>query len=80
MSATLHIGNYGSHGVEESTAAAAGVRLQACRLPEAATATAIAALIGLSAANPDRFIAEQNVDPATALRPRVLRRRAPANP
>jgi Domain of unknown function (DUF4173) len=40
---------------------AAGVRLRGWWLPEAAVATAVAALLGLAAANPDGFIAERNV-------------------
>lgn len=40
---------------------AAGVRLRGRWLPEAAVATAAAALLGLAAANPDGFIADRNV-------------------
>lgn len=40
---------------------AAGVRLRGRWLAEAAVATAVAALLGLAAANPDGFIAGQNV-------------------
>jgi Domain of unknown function (DUF4173) len=40
---------------------AAGVRLRGRWLPEAAVATAVAALLGLAAADPDAFIAEHNV-------------------
>jgi len=40
---------------------AAGVRLRGRWLPEAAVATAVAALLGLAAANPDAFIAGHNV-------------------
>lgn len=40
---------------------AAGVRLRGRWLPEAASAAAVAALIGLAMANPDRFIAERNI-------------------
>jgi Domain of unknown function (DUF4173) len=40
----------------------AGVRLRARRLPEAAVAAAVAALLGLAILNPDRFIADRNVD------------------
>jgi hypothetical protein len=41
---------------------AAGVRLRARWLPRAVLGTAVAALLGLAALNPDRFIAAQNVD------------------
>jgi Domain of unknown function (DUF4153) len=41
---------------------AAGVRLRGSWLPEATVAAAIAALLGLVALNPDRFIADRNVD------------------
>jgi len=41
---------------------AAGVRLRASWLPGVAVATAMAALLGIVALNPDRFIAERNVD------------------
>lgn len=40
---------------------AAGVRLRGRWLPEAAVATAVAALLGLAAANPDGLIADRNV-------------------
>jgi FtsH-binding integral membrane protein len=40
---------------------AAGVRLRGRWLPEAATAAAVVALLGLAAGNPDRFIAEHDV-------------------
>jgi hypothetical protein len=40
---------------------AAGVRLRAGWLPEAVVASAVAALLGLGAANPDGFIADRNV-------------------
>lgn len=40
---------------------AAGVRLRGRWLPEAAVATAVAALLGLAAINPDGFIADRNV-------------------
>ena len=40
---------------------AAGVRLGGRWLPEAAVATAVAALLGLAAANPDGLIADRNV-------------------
>ncbi|HEY6747548.1 MAG TPA: DUF4173 domain-containing protein [Mycobacteriales bacterium] len=40
---------------------AAGVRLRGRRLPEAAVAAAVAALLGLAAANPDGLIADRNV-------------------
>lgn len=40
---------------------AAGVRLRARRLPEAAVAAAVAALLALAVADPDRFVAERNV-------------------
>jgi hypothetical protein len=41
---------------------AAGVRLRAAWLPRAVAATAAAALLGLVALNPDRFIADRNID------------------
>jgi hypothetical protein len=41
---------------------AAGVRLRARWLPRAVVATGIAALLALAALNPDRFIAERNID------------------
>jgi hypothetical protein len=41
---------------------AAGVRLAAGWLPRAAVATAMAALLGLVALDPDQFIADRNID------------------
>jgi hypothetical protein len=41
---------------------AAGVRLRAGWLPQAAIASGVAALIGLALLNPDQFIADRNVD------------------
>jgi hypothetical protein len=41
---------------------AAGVRLRGSWLPEAMVATAVAALLGLAVLNPDRFVADRNVD------------------
>ncbi|WP_158849844.1 DUF4153 domain-containing protein [Saccharothrix deserti] len=41
---------------------AAGVRLQAGWLARAVVGTGFAALVGLAAINPDRFIAERNID------------------
>jgi hypothetical protein len=41
---------------------AAGVTLRASWLPRAILATGVATLIGLAILNPDRFIADQNVD------------------
>ncbi|HYN92786.1 MAG TPA: DUF4173 domain-containing protein, partial [Pilimelia sp.] len=41
---------------------AAGVRLRAGWLPRAVVGTAVAALLGLVALNPDRFIAERNIE------------------
>lgn len=41
---------------------AAGVRLRASWLPVALVSTAVAALLALAVLNPDRFIAERNVD------------------
>jgi hypothetical protein len=41
---------------------AAGVRLRAGWLPRAVVGSAMVALIGLAALNPDRFIADRNVD------------------
>lgn len=41
---------------------AAGVRLDGWWLPRAALGTAFAALLALAALNPDRFIAERNID------------------
>lgn len=41
---------------------AAGVRLRAGWLPRAVVATGIAAVLGLAILNPDRFIAERNLD------------------
>ncbi|MEV4627674.1 DUF4153 domain-containing protein [Micromonospora sp. NPDC049523] len=40
----------------------AGVRLRATWLPRVAVGTAVLALLGLAVANPDRLIAERNVD------------------
>ena len=41
---------------------AAGVRLRARWLPQAVAASAVAVLLGLAALNPDRFIADRNID------------------
>ncbi|HEX8627933.1 MAG TPA: DUF4173 domain-containing protein, partial [Catenuloplanes sp.] len=41
---------------------AAGVRLRGAWLPRAVLGTAVATLLGLVVLNPDRFIAERNVD------------------
>jgi hypothetical protein len=41
---------------------AAGIRLRAGWLPRAAVASAVLALLGLGALDPDRFIADRNVD------------------
>ncbi|MEH1130489.1 DUF4153 domain-containing protein [Micromonospora sp. CPCC 206061] len=49
-------------GVVLAMVLAAGVRLRAGWLPRAVVGSAVAALIGLAALNPDRFIAERNVD------------------
>ncbi|MCW6011104.1 DUF4173 domain-containing protein [Micromonospora sp. CPCC 205371] len=49
-------------GVVLAMVLAAGVRLRAGWLPRAVVGSAVAALIGLAALNPDRFIAERNVE------------------
>lgn len=49
-------------GVVLAMVLAAGVRLRGGWLPRAVVGSAVAALIGLAALNPDRFIAERNVD------------------
>lgn len=49
-------------GVVLAMVLAAGVRLRAGWLPQAVVGSAVAALIGLAAMNPDRFIAERNVE------------------
>lgn len=41
---------------------AAGVRLRARWLPQAVAASAVAVLLGLAVLNPDRFIADRNID------------------
>jgi hypothetical protein len=41
---------------------AAGVRLRGGWLPQATLATGIAMLLGLAVLNPDRFVADRNID------------------
>ncbi|GLI03744.1 DUF4153 domain-containing protein [Phytohabitans aurantiacus] len=49
-------------GVVLAMVLTAGIRLRAGWLPRAVVGSAVAALIGLAALNPDRFIAERNVE------------------